>query len=760
MSYQEECLGNRFVLLNRLNYFLLLLLIFVPPFFRGLFFPDDQWSYMLLLIPSFIVAIVFNPDSNSDFELMDYLMLALPLAYLISTISPAYFYLAANETFKYFAMFFIYYLVSRLIRGDRELHTLICLLYVSGLLVAAAAIPMALKTFNYPGGYVGIFTSFFQYKNTLATFMAAIFFLGLYLWKYDRGRYAWLITIANYIIIFCMRGTSSRGGILVFCAVFAILGFIFYKRRDLSVHINVLLLATVSLFAVPLFLSLANMDKALAASGVFVMSLAVVVLLDFINTKKGLYQITLAGKKVTVFVLVTLIIVMLMLGGSLYDYSYFAGDMVVLSDEIQAGGGTDPVNFWYRFYYDLDALEMAAENPLFGWGGGGWQTAYRTYQDFLYNTKRIHNHYFEVLVETGLAGLVIFVSLWVLFAKKSLELYRREKEITGRKDIIMYVFLSGTTVALHSLMDFSLSFLAMMVYTGTLFGIIRVFSGYRLEGQNRELSVITKACFTVISLLILISVFIQLQASRKIDVAEEYMVDRNFVMAKQSYEEALRLNRWNSTYHLLYAQCLSQLKDQKGAYSQAVKAAEINPYNGLAYFHASRYAIDGGLCSEAVFLGEKALEQAPYQLYWYGNLAKIYYRAGVYYLLEGDSNQAGKYFRLSAGLPSGVQGLINNMPDKYKKMWVKPPDLEIPLEVVLYAGIGNYLTGDRGSAEKMLLQAAAAEKTAVEANLWLAVMNRGDIEGNKAYLTNALKIDGNITGLYNNLVSLAERAGQ
>ena len=75
----------------------------------------------------------------------------------------------------------------------------------------------------------------------------------------------------------------------------------------------------------------------------------------------------------------------------------------------------------------------------------------------------------------------------------------------------------------------------------------------------------------------------------------------------------------------------------------------------------------------------------------------------------------------------------------------------------MYAGVCSYLRGDRQNGEKMLLMAVSHESTAVEANLWLAVMHREDHDLNNLYLSRALKIDGQIMPLYDNLISLTKK---
>ncbi|MFZ5649020.1 MAG: O-antigen ligase family protein [Bacillota bacterium] len=756
MINEEGFPAGRFPMAQRLIFLMLLFLVAIPPFFRGLFFYEDMWNYLTLAVPAFILTMISRSGQREiKFDALDYLMLAFPLAYAISSIRPVDFYFSVNETIRYFTFFFFYYMVSRLVTGGRRTDALIAALYVSGLVVAAACIPFALGVFSFTGGFTGLFTSFFQYKNTLAAFLGAVLFLGLYLWKNRGGEYGWIITIANFTIMFGMRGASSRGGVLAFCAALLLMGLLNYRKRDLSLHLYLLMLTLLTQFSVPMFIGLVNLGHGAWSLPVFLTTVAVAALSDRVMTARGVYMAG-PGKRAA-YVVLTLLLVILLMSGTVFDSTYFTGSIERPPAEIQTGGGTDPVNFWYRLYYDLDALEMAAERPLSGWGGGGWQSAYRYYQDFLYNTKRIHNHFLEVLVESGLPGLIIFTGLWAVFAIRSVRLYRNNLPDSRESNLYLFVFLAAITLGIHALMDFTLSFLSVLLFIAALFGFIRAVSGGQQEGGS-GIGLMLRGGLVIFSVMILAVSWVQLEAHQRFTAAENLAEEKGSAGAGGMFEDALRLNGWNSNYQLKYAQHLRRGGDIEGAYRHAVRAAELNPYLGLAYFHASRYASDLGRLSQAVYLGRQAVKVSPFQLMWYGNLSKAYYNQGAHYLSEDNTVEAVKYFKLAAGVVGGVQGLIDSIPGKKKSMWIPPPSLEVPPEAYLYSGAGAYLAGDRAGGEGMILEAAAHNDTGLEANLWLAVISSGDEPLRDIYLNRALEMDREAIPRYNYLVSLAEKA--
>jgi len=81
-----------------------------------------------------------------------------------------------------------------------------------------------------------------------------------------------------------------------------------------------------------------------------------------------------------------------------------------LAEEIRLRNATE------RLYFYQDAIKMFKERPILGWGGGGWEEAYRAYQSYLYYSNQVHSHYFQIMVEAGLVGLMAILYLVQLFA--------------------------------------------------------------------------------------------------------------------------------------------------------------------------------------------------------------------------------------------------------------------------------------------------------------------------------------------------------
>lgn len=78
-----------------------------------------------------------------------------------------------------------------------------------------------------------------------------------------------------------------------------------------------------------------------------------------------------------------------------------------------------------RLVFFEDGMKLFLRNPVFGLGMGAYESAITSVQSFYYETKYAHNHYVQMLVETGVVGLAVFVGVLVLSAAALLKSRKR-----------------------------------------------------------------------------------------------------------------------------------------------------------------------------------------------------------------------------------------------------------------------------------------------------------------------------------------------
>lgn len=69
-----------------------------------------------------------------------------------------------------------------------------------------------------------------------------------------------------------------------------------------------------------------------------------------------------------------------------------------------------------RFVFFSDGLKLFQRSPVIGRGMGAFENGIKSVQSFYYETKYAHNHYIQVLAETGVIGFILFVGMLIISA--------------------------------------------------------------------------------------------------------------------------------------------------------------------------------------------------------------------------------------------------------------------------------------------------------------------------------------------------------
>lgn len=83
-------------------------------------------------------------------------------------------------------------------------------------------------------------------------------------------------------------------------------------------------------------------------------------------------------------------------------------------------------NFVERLVFMEDGLKLFQRSPIIGLGMGAFESASDSVQRFPYQTKYVHNHYVQMLLETGVLGLAAFLVVLVLSLVAVIKNCRRE----------------------------------------------------------------------------------------------------------------------------------------------------------------------------------------------------------------------------------------------------------------------------------------------------------------------------------------------
>ena len=82
-------------------------------------------------------------------------------------------------------------------------------------------------------------------------------------------------------------------------------------------------------------------------------------------------------------------------------------------------------NVIQRFVFFSDGLKLFRRSPIIGLGLGAFENSLFSVQSFDYETKYVHNHYIQTLLETGIIGLSLFLGLFGISAAAIFRARRR-----------------------------------------------------------------------------------------------------------------------------------------------------------------------------------------------------------------------------------------------------------------------------------------------------------------------------------------------
>ena len=70
-------------------------------------------------------------------------------------------------------------------------------------------------------------------------------------------------------------------------------------------------------------------------------------------------------------------------------------------------------NVVQRLVYVKDAMQLFRRSPVVGLGMGAFENGIYNVQSYHYETKYVHNHYVQTMVDTGVIGLALWPCVWV-----------------------------------------------------------------------------------------------------------------------------------------------------------------------------------------------------------------------------------------------------------------------------------------------------------------------------------------------------------
>lgn len=229
-------------------------------------------------------------------------------------------------------------------------------------------------------------------------------------------------------------------------------------------------------------------------------------------------------------------------------------------------------------------LHMIGARPWLGWGKGAYFIYYPQFRitDYWLSshpknlTIHAHNEYLQILAETGVIGLVVFMIL--IFLIIGIGIKKINNLANQSQRFLMIGLVSGVIgMLVHNFVCNNLQFYANAIFLWFMLGLV-FGSGVPIEYRSAK-----KSNKLLLFALTLIAVIILWQVSIKTIIFQyrfkegsDFSGEKNWAKAINSYLSAIEMNPWNVEiqYRLAYAYALSgQLKKAIERYEDVIAIA-------------------------------------------------------------------------------------------------------------------------------------------------------------------------------------------
>lgn len=149
-----------------------------------------------------------------------------------------------------------------------------------------------------------------------------------------------------------------------------------------------------------------------------------------------------------------------------------------------------------RLVFFEDGLKLFRRSPIIGLGMGAYECAIKSVQSFNYETKFAHNHYIQSLAETGIIGLLLFLSLFAAAVAALVPCLRKR----GQARFLAPLGAAVVFMAIHGAVEVVFSAYAYLPIAYGVFALINLCcpdSWPRLKVSVRTVSLLGLSVFSL-----------------------------------------------------------------------------------------------------------------------------------------------------------------------------------------------------------------------------------------------------------------------
>ncbi len=220
-----------------------------------------------------------------------------------------------------------------------------------------------------------------------------------------------------------------------------------------------------------------------------------------------------------------------------------------------------------RTVFFQDGMKLFAQSPLVGLGLGGFQARLLSVQDFYYQTKYVHNHYIQLLAETGVVGLGLFLAMLAAGAARLIRLLRKKGEDAPLAAALLACL---AMMAGHAAVEVDWSTAPFLVVAFAVLGMIAKCGEAETEetGQVLAKSILAAAQVPVLVFAVLLGLHVSADKAYQ-EVAGEWEP-----YTVSGMESLIRKDVYGRDQYKLYIAAYSATSSEQRIYDKATRYAE------------------------------------------------------------------------------------------------------------------------------------------------------------------------------------------
>ncbi|NIK78349.1 tetratricopeptide (TPR) repeat protein [Paenibacillus castaneae] len=327
-----------------------------------------------------------------------------------------------------------------------------------------------------------------------------------------------------------------------------------------------------------------------------------------------------------------------------------------------------------RLTFYKDGLRVAEDYPLLGGGGGAWQAMFEQYQNNPYWSRQAHSYFVQVLVESGWIGLIALVGLIGFVYYLYIRSFIRFPELRGSHFIF---FIMSLTLLMHSALDFDMSFIFISAIVFVSLGCMLApySSKLMIESLTNKTKkswqkIIYPAAIGLLSIVLLVTAIRENTAIQKYNKAFSLAVQQQTSLSELLIliNKAIAISPKHTDFSLTKANWLEQGYRQIDEFDMLDEALatlklaqKYDPYNRIIIMTNYRLLQEKGQLEQSIAMLEEGLSKFPWDINIYEAVITSYVTASKNALAANDTAAASQYKERVDQLSSEIQRRMDQL---------------------------------------------------------------------------------------------------